>query len=154
VSLTQREGCPAPHISYAVVAGERKRGYATEAAREMVRFAKERGGVREVYGIAMRANWASRRVLEKVGMRRWCSERLESFEEKGKGKGEGALLDCYSDGRAAGLDLEAFGPMEEVVRARRRRRGKEIVYERVWVDGKGRVEAAVHTSTGNPSFRK
>ncbi|KAK3057729.1 hypothetical protein LTS18_011472 [Coniosporium uncinatum] len=133
VTLDQRRGCPAPHLSYAIAPGEQGKGYATEAARELIRYAKEVGGVGEVYGIAMQGNWASKRVLEKLGMRRWCGERLEGFEGKGKGKGrgKGAVLDCYSDGRAETFDLEAFGPMQEVCR-KRTRRGK-VVENRVWV---------------------
>jgi RimJ/RimL family protein N-acetyltransferase len=46
------------------------RGFATEAARRVVAWAFEEGGVHRVYGQHFATNPASGRVLEKCGMRR------------------------------------------------------------------------------------
>ena len=58
------------------------RGYATEAAREVVRYALEEIGRPEVISIALPENAASRRVMEKVGLtyagaRRWEQRALD-----------------------------------------------------------------------------
>jgi ribosomal-protein-alanine N-acetyltransferase len=45
------------------------RGLATEAARECLRFASEKGLFKEVVAFTRTGNLASRRVLEKIGMR-------------------------------------------------------------------------------------
>jgi RimJ/RimL family protein N-acetyltransferase len=45
------------------------KGYATEAAREIARFAFEDLGAAEVYAVAREANAASIRVMEKIGMK-------------------------------------------------------------------------------------
>ncbi|CAG0955493.1 Acetyltransferase [Anaerolineae bacterium] len=46
------------------------RGYATEAAQEVLRFGFEGRGLREIVSFTVPANAASRRVMEKLGMTR------------------------------------------------------------------------------------
>ncbi len=46
------------------------RGYATEAGREVVRWGFEEQGLRRIYAESFSRNAASRRVLQKLGMRR------------------------------------------------------------------------------------
>lgn len=48
------------------------RGLATEVSRELVRYAFEDCGARSVFAQTMKRNLASRRVMEKVGMRLEC----------------------------------------------------------------------------------
>ncbi len=45
------------------------KGYATEAARALIRKGFTEGGVRRVFAVTYQDNLASRRVMEKVGMR-------------------------------------------------------------------------------------
>jgi ribosomal-protein-alanine N-acetyltransferase len=45
------------------------KGLATEAARSVLRYAFERAGLARVIAIAMPENLASRRIMEKIGMR-------------------------------------------------------------------------------------
>ena len=56
-------------LGYGIVEGERGRGYATEAVEALIGFALLQYGVRRVEAETTRANAASRRVLEKAGMR-------------------------------------------------------------------------------------
>ncbi len=45
------------------------KGLATEAAQSVLRYAFERAGLARVIAIAMPENLASRRIMEKIGMR-------------------------------------------------------------------------------------
>lgn len=54
-------------IGYGVVPGEWRRGFATEAVRELVAAAFARPEARAVFGLVQPGNTASRRVLEKNG---------------------------------------------------------------------------------------
>ena len=56
-------------IGYSIAASARGRGYATEAVEALIGFALLQRGVRRVRAETTRANPASRRVLEKAGMR-------------------------------------------------------------------------------------
>jgi [ribosomal protein S5]-alanine N-acetyltransferase len=47
------------------------RGYATEASREMIRFAFEERRIARVYADCFESNAANRRVFDKLGMRPW-----------------------------------------------------------------------------------
>jgi ribosomal-protein-alanine N-acetyltransferase len=46
-----------------------RRGYASEAAAESLRFGFEQAGLSEIFAITMPTNLASRKVMEKIGMR-------------------------------------------------------------------------------------
>lgn len=61
-------GAAEAEIGYEVRPDEWGRGYATEAAREIVRFGFEELGVRRIAAWTVADNVASTRVLEKVGM--------------------------------------------------------------------------------------
>jgi RimJ/RimL family protein N-acetyltransferase len=58
-------------------------GYATEAAREMVRFGFEELGLHRIWGDTVAANDASRRVMEKLGM---CCEGQLRENKRFKGR--------------------------------------------------------------------
>ena len=57
-------------IGYHIGAGYTGNGYATEAVRAFLPVMAERIGIREVYGICLKENAASCRVLEKCGFER------------------------------------------------------------------------------------
>ena len=44
-------------------------GYATEAAQEMLKYGFEKFGFNKIQGVCMSCNPASRRVMEKIGMK-------------------------------------------------------------------------------------
>lgn len=58
-----------PELGYRLAAGRWGRGYATEGSRALVRSAFEELGARRVYATTMAVNVASRRVMEKAGLR-------------------------------------------------------------------------------------
>ena len=57
-------------IGYSVVPARRRRGYATESARALLRWAAEQPGVDSVVAGCDRANVASIKTLERLGFRR------------------------------------------------------------------------------------
>lgn len=67
--LVRREAIGDVELGYAVRADHRGAGYATEAARATLEHAHTGLGLRHVVGIVDAAHAASRRVLEKIGMR-------------------------------------------------------------------------------------
>ncbi len=56
-------------ISYYIDKDYMNMGYATEAAAEMLRYGFEKYGFNKIQGICMSCNPASRRVMEKIGMK-------------------------------------------------------------------------------------
>jgi ribosomal-protein-alanine N-acetyltransferase len=67
--LLHRPALELSDVGFAFLAAQRGRGYATEAAREVVRHAHEVLGLARVHGLVSPANLASIRVLEKLGLR-------------------------------------------------------------------------------------
>lgn len=61
---------PCVEIGWRLAAPLHGRGLATEAAREVLRFAFQEAGLDELVSFTSEANLASRRVMEKLGMRR------------------------------------------------------------------------------------
>ena len=61
---------PCVEIGWRLVASEWQRGYATEAARAVLELGFRRWGLREIVSMTTVANARSRRVMEKLGMRR------------------------------------------------------------------------------------
>jgi len=61
---------PAVEIGWRLLAEHWGRGYATEAARAALAFGFERLGLREIVAFTTVANARSRRVMDKLGMRR------------------------------------------------------------------------------------
>lgn len=57
-------------IGYDIVPGYQGRGYATEMARALISWAFGQPSVRRITAECLEDNWASIRVLQKVGMRR------------------------------------------------------------------------------------
>lgn len=70
----------APDIGYAIVPEETGKGYATEAARALLNYAKETLGVDAVFGFYERGNEASRRVIQKLGFVDRGFKNLVAFE--------------------------------------------------------------------------
>jgi ribosomal-protein-alanine N-acetyltransferase len=66
-------GPPSPQgileIGYGIVPGRRRRGYATEAARALIGWARQQTGVEAVVAECEPANEASIRTLERLGFR-------------------------------------------------------------------------------------
>jgi len=62
-------GHPCVEVGWRLARQHWGRGYATEAARECLRFAFEVLGLEEVVSFTVPANVASRRVMERIGMR-------------------------------------------------------------------------------------
>ncbi len=68
------DGTGMVEIGYGVVAAYRRRGYATEAAGAVVDWALWQPGVTGVIAACVRDNLASRRVLDKLGMRQVATD--------------------------------------------------------------------------------
>ena len=67
--LIRRDTLPGIDVGYAFLPPFRARGYASEAAGAVVRYARETLGLERLYAIVNPDNSASVRVLEKLGMR-------------------------------------------------------------------------------------
>lgn len=63
----RRDGLPGYDIGYAFLPEAHGHGYATEAAKEVLKYVWEQG-IPEIYGITLPANIPSCRVLEKIGL--------------------------------------------------------------------------------------
>jgi RimJ/RimL family protein N-acetyltransferase len=61
---------PAVEVGWRLAAEYWGRGYATEAARESVRYGFEEAGLDEIVSFTVPANVPSRRVMERIGMTR------------------------------------------------------------------------------------
>lgn len=57
----------APDIGFAIIPELNGKGYATEAARVLIDYARENLGVDAVFGFFAKGNTMSRRVIEKLG---------------------------------------------------------------------------------------
>ena len=68
VGLNRLGQLPVPEMELMIAPAHWGKGYATEIAREMLRYGFEEAGFEEILGFVMPANVASRRVLEKIGM--------------------------------------------------------------------------------------
>jgi RimJ/RimL family protein N-acetyltransferase len=68
---------PCVEIGWRLAAEQWGRGLATEGAREVVRFANEKLGLRELLSFTVPANLRSRRVMEKIGMTRSPADDFE-----------------------------------------------------------------------------
>jgi RimJ/RimL family protein N-acetyltransferase len=67
--LVEREGLDSPDIGYAYLQRHSGRGYATEAARAVLSYARETLGHPRIVAITTPDNTASQRVLEKIGLK-------------------------------------------------------------------------------------
>jgi ribosomal-protein-alanine N-acetyltransferase len=67
--LVKREALPGVDVGYAFLPPFRSRGYASESAGAVMRYAREALGLERLYAIVNPENAASIRVLEKLGMR-------------------------------------------------------------------------------------
>jgi RimJ/RimL family protein N-acetyltransferase len=74
--LLHRPALDLSDVGFAFLSTHRGRGYATEAAREVVRYGREQLGLERVHGLVSPANAASIRVLEKLGLQRRGEVRL------------------------------------------------------------------------------
>jgi RimJ/RimL family protein N-acetyltransferase len=76
-----REGLAHPDIGYAYLARHSGKGYATEAARVVLKHAQEALGLQTILAITTPDNTASQRVLEKIGLRYVQMINLPGYEE-------------------------------------------------------------------------
>lgn len=67
--LVERDGLDAPDIGYAFLERHAGKGYATEAARAVLAYARGPLGHSRILAITGPDNTASQRVLEKIGLR-------------------------------------------------------------------------------------
>ena len=67
--VAQRDGLDSPDIGYAFLARHSGKGYATEAARVVLKHARETMGLPKVAAITSPDNTPSQRVLEKIGLK-------------------------------------------------------------------------------------
>ncbi|WP_341251803.1 GNAT family N-acetyltransferase [Euzebya pacifica] len=87
-------------------------GYATEAVRELIRLCFEDLGLRRVTGSCFAANQASRRLMERVGMRREAHTIRDSLHRSGE----------WLDGMDYALLREEWAPLPPRSRGPGRRR--------------------------------
>ena len=79
-------------------------GYATEGAQELLRICFEDLGLRRVIALAFADNTASRRIMDKIGMRQEEHTVRESLHRSGTwldGVGYAILVDEWREGRSA-----------------------------------------------------
>ena len=67
--LIKRESLDDVDVGYAFLAASRGKGYATEAGQAIVEYARTVVGLKRVVAIALPDNYASIKVLEKLGLR-------------------------------------------------------------------------------------
>lgn len=95
----------APDIGYAILPEMNGKGYATEAAKGLIGWAKAELGITGVFGFCGATNLHSRRVLEKIGLEFRGIAALEMF-----GGAESAV--CTLPGM--GEDLGVYGLTENI----------------------------------------
>lgn len=66
--LVRRDGLPAPDVGYALLAQYEGHGYAFEAARGVMHYARDVLGYPDLYGIVAPENLRSAALLRKLGM--------------------------------------------------------------------------------------
>jgi RimJ/RimL family protein N-acetyltransferase len=67
--LQHLEGGPEVEVGYRFLKDRWGRGYATESARALIDFGFDEVGLEQIVAVALETNIASRRVLEKCGLR-------------------------------------------------------------------------------------
>lgn len=92
--LTLLEETPEIQIGYGIAKPYWARGFSTEAALASLRYGFETMKIDRIVGVAMAENIASRRVMEKIGMR---------YEKVGHWYG--GELECYAISRSEFLNL-------------------------------------------------
>ncbi|KAJ5777433.1 hypothetical protein N7520_000679 [Penicillium odoratum] len=95
----------APDIGYAIIPEMNGRGYATEAAKGLMEYAKKELGITDFFGFCNATNSHSRRVLEKIGMDFRGVAALEVF-----GREESAVYALPEMSE----DLSVYGVTEEI----------------------------------------
>ena len=68
-------------LGYRLLRSAWGRGYATEASKACLEWGFREAGLDTIIGRVARANTASIRVLEKVGMRYWKQEACEGIQD-------------------------------------------------------------------------
>ena len=81
VGLWQPEGWPGLEVGWAITPDQWGQGYATEGGRASVAWAFDNLGVGEVISVTLPENLASRRVMEKVGLRHDRTEQVAGHEQ-------------------------------------------------------------------------
>jgi RimJ/RimL family protein N-acetyltransferase len=83
-----RDGLDEPELGYRLRRSAWGKGYATEVSRALVRSAFDQLGARRIYAETMAVNTASRRVMEKAGLR-WVRTFHEDWPEPIEGDEHG-----------------------------------------------------------------
>lgn len=89
-----------PDIGYSMLPEESGKGYASEAGRGLIEYARRELGIQGVFGFCGRDDSRSRRVLEKIGLEFRGERRLRVFGGK-----ESAVFAS----RVMSLDLKEYG---------------------------------------------
>jgi RimJ/RimL family protein N-acetyltransferase len=76
LGLLRRDTLPFPHLGYALLAAHRGHGYAEEAARAVLAYARDTLDLAQLCAIVSPDNAASIGLLEKLGLRRQDLRRL------------------------------------------------------------------------------
>jgi len=74
--------CTLPDVGFQMLPREMRKGYATEGAQAVIRYATEKLGLEGVVGFTSTTNIASQRTLEKVGLEYRGERNLAAFGEE------------------------------------------------------------------------
>ncbi|RDW77867.1 hypothetical protein BP5796_05719 [Coleophoma crateriformis] len=77
ISIAQRKDGFPPDLGWAVVPDQRRKGFATEAATECLRFWQEELGLQEICALMSKENVASQGIAERIGLVKKGTIRLE-----------------------------------------------------------------------------
>ena len=81
VCLTKVQHYSAPDLGYAIIPEENGKGYATEAAKRLLEYAKDVLGVTKVLGFCKASDIHSQRTMEKIGLEKRAVAVLRAFSE-------------------------------------------------------------------------
>jgi RimJ/RimL family protein N-acetyltransferase len=79
VSLMKGDTITAPDIGYSIIPEFNGKGYATEAGKALIEYAKTKLGVENVFGFLSVKNLHSKRVMEKLGLEFRGEMKLKNF---------------------------------------------------------------------------
>ena len=82
--IKKRDSLELPEIGYAFLSKFRSKGYATESARAVIDYARNKLGLKHVVAITAPENKASVRVLEKIGFEYEKMVDLPDFDSENK----------------------------------------------------------------------
>ena len=80
VGIFQRKSLSAPDLGYSFLPQFEGKGYATEAARAVLQYAREVLGKKDMIALTTEDNKASQRIMEKLGLVRWKTLAVPEWE--------------------------------------------------------------------------